>query len=107
MLICYGNSVTFKKGDVTMLHKPSVFLALLLLLFAAVLTQAQGTSGTILGTITDPQGAVVAGVTVSIKNLDTQLQRQAITDSAGYYRMEALPVGRYEVRAERQGFKIT
>jgi hypothetical protein len=90
-----------------MLHKPSVFLALLLLLGLAVLAQAQGTNGTILGTITDPQGAVIAGVTVSIKNLDTQLQRQGVTDSAGYYRIEALPVGRYEVRAERQGFKVT
>src|SRR5207237_10369187 len=80
--------------------------ALPVVLLSAVFVYGQGTSGTILGTVTDPQGAVIAGVTVSVKNLDTQRQRQVVTDSSGYYRVEALPVGRYEVRAERQGFTV-
>src|SRR5947199_9357902 len=83
------------------------FLVLPVIVLSAVMICGQGTSGTILGTVTDPQGAVIAGVTVSVKNLDTQRQRQVVTDSSGYYRVEALPVGRYEVRAERQGFKLS
>ena len=90
-----------------MRSKSSMFFALPVVLLSAVLVYGQGTSGTILGTVTDPQGAVIAGVTVSVKNLDTQRQRQVVTDSSGYYRVEALPVGRYEVRAERQGFKVS
>ena len=90
-----------------MRSKSSMFFALPVVLLSAVLVYGQGTSGTILGTVTDPQGAVIAGVTVSVKNLDTQRQRQVTTDSSGYYRVEALPVGRYEVRAERQGFKVS
>ena len=90
-----------------MRSKSSIFFALPVVVLAAVLAYGQGTSGTILGTVTDPQSAVIAGVTVSVKNLDTQRQRQVVTDSSGYYRVEALPVGRYEVRAERQGFKVS
>ena len=90
-----------------MRSKSFMFFALPVVLLSAVLVYGQGTSGTILGTVTDPQGAVIAGVTVSVKNLDTQRQRQVVTDSSGYYRVEALPVGRYEVRAERQGFKVS
>src|SRR5437016_7485341 len=90
-----------------MRSKSSMFFALPVVLLSAVLVYGQGTSGTILGTVTDPQGAVIAGVTVSVKNLDTRRQRQVVTDSSGYYRVEALPVGRYEVRAERQGFKVS
>src|SRR5438128_10916344 len=89
-----------------MRSKSSMFF-LPVVLLSAVLVYGQGTSGTILGTVIDPQGAVIAGVTVSVKNLDTQRQRQVVTDGSGYYRVETLPVGRYEVRAERQVFKVT
>src|SRR5438132_2027505 len=90
-----------------MLRLRLTFFVLLIIVLSAVAIFGQGTSGTILGTVTDPQGAVIAGVTVSVKNLDTQRQRQVVTDSSGYYRVEALPVGRYEVRAQRQSFKLT
>src|SRR5437667_7190514 len=90
-----------------MLKLRLTFFVLLIIVLSAVAIFGQGTSGTILGTVTDPQGAVIAGVAVSVKNLDTQRQRQVVTDSSGYYRAEALPVGRSEVRAEGQGFKVT
>src|SRR5436853_6265519 len=90
-----------------MLRLRLTFFLLPIIVLSAVAIFGQGTSGTILGTVADPQGAVIAGVTVSVKNLDTQRQRQVTTDSSGYYRVEALPVGRYEVRAERQGFKVS
>src|SRR3989442_4581418 len=97
--------ISLKEAGI-MLSNRLMFLVLFSLL-CTPLVCGQGTSGTILGTVTDPQGAVIAGVTVSVKNLDTQRQRQVVTDGSGYYRVEALPVGRYEVRAERQGFKVT
>src|ERR1051326_1550718 len=65
---------------------------------------AQTISGTIFGNVTDPSGAVVPGVTITIKNVDTGATRTILTDDAGRYRVTALPVGIYEVKAERQGF---
>src|SRR6266446_512824 len=82
---------------------------MLLVLFSILCTPlvfGQGTGGAIAGTVTDQQGAVVPGATLTIKNLDTDFQRQVSTDSNGYYRIVALPVGRYVVRAERPGFKV-
>ena len=65
---------------------------------------AQTISGTIFGNVTDPSGAVVPGVTITIKNLDTGTTRTILTDGEGRYRVTALPVGSYEVKAAREGF---
>jgi len=89
-----------------MLSKRLMFPVLFFTLLCTSLVSGQGTSGTISGTVKDPQGAVIGGATVTIKNLDTQLQRQVSTDSKGYYRVVGIPVGHYEVRSERQGFKV-
>ncbi len=88
-----------------MLNKRLMLLVLFSLL-CTPLVFGQATSGIIAGTVTDQQGAVVPGAAVTIKNLDTDFQRQVSTDSNGYYRVAALPVGRYVVRAERAGFKV-
>ncbi len=88
-----------------MLNK-RLMLLVLFSLFCAPLVFGQATSGIVAGTVTDQQGAVVPGAAVTIKNLDTDFQRQVSTDSNGYYRVAALPVGRYVVRAERAGFKV-
>jgi len=56
--------------------------------------------------VTDPSGAVVPGATITIKNIDTGTTRTIITDDEGRYRVSALPVGSYEVKAERQGFGV-
>src|SRR3989454_6091137 len=66
----------------------------------------QGTSGRVSGTVTDSQGAVLPGATVTAKSLATALQREVTTDSNGDYRMIGLPVGQYEMRATHQGFKV-
>lgn len=65
---------------------------------------AQTISGTIFGIVTDPSGAVVPAVTITIKNLETGVTRTILTDGEGRYRVTALAVGSYEVKAERQGF---
>lgn len=75
----------------------------LILLFAAV-ASAQTFRGTILGTVTDPNGALVAGAKVTAKNTSTGLERSTTTDDAGNYTVPELPIGPYEVRVEQTGF---
>jgi len=66
---------------------------------------AQLPTATLLGTVTDEQGAVVAGADVTAKNTDTGLSRAATTDSSGTYRFNALPIGSYELQVTREGFQ--
>ena len=61
-------------------------------------------SATISGRVSDPTGAVVPGANVTAKNDDTGLSRSTLTDAAGHYELAALPVGRYELRALKDGF---
>src|SRR5436309_10401630 len=65
---------------------------------------AQGTTGSIWGTVRDQQGAVVPGVTVRAVNEETGRMRTAVADFAGYYAMPSLtPV--YRVSAGQPGFQ--
>jgi hypothetical protein len=57
------------------------------------------------GTITDASGAVLAGASVAVKNLETGSQRTVAADEAGRYDAESLAVGQYQVRAEAAGFR--
>lgn len=68
-------------------------------------TAAQSIFGRISGTVTDAQGAAVAGVKITIVNEETKLERQTTTDSNGYYVASDVPVGVYSVIAEQSGFK--
>jgi len=76
---------------------PSI-LALLFCLsgFAAF---GQETTGEIQGTVKDPAGARVPGVTVSIKGVDVGFNRDITTDEEGYYRARQIPPGIYTVTA--------
>ena len=90
-----------------MLHKSTLKLYVslsLCLVLGAMSAIAQGTTGNISGTVTDPQGAVVPEVALMIRNLETGQARSVSTDAKGYYRAIALPSGHYEIRVERQGF---
>jgi len=78
---------------------------LLIVLVASSYGAAQIVTGTIEGVVTDPSGAVVPGVAISVKNLDTNAVRTAITNETGNYLVSLLPVGRYEVSAELTGFR--
>ena len=60
---------------------------------------------TVSGTITDPSGAVVPGVSVTIVSQGTGLKRSALTDTAGEYRFAGLPTGNYSLRIEKTGFQ--
>ena len=65
----------------------------------------QSVSGTILGTVTDSSGAVVAGAKVTIVNEGTGLTRVLTADSNGEYTAPALPTGHYTITSEMTGFK--
>jgi len=74
-------------------------------LLAASSAFAQQSTGTIAGRVLDPQGAAVAGATVTARNPGTGLVRTETSDNAGMYRLAALPVAVYEVRIEKAGFE--
>src|SRR5438067_3474459 len=65
---------------------------------------AQVTTGEITGRVTDPQGKVVAGATVTVTNKGTGSSRSATTNESGDYTITQLPPGKYEVAAEAKGF---
>ena len=80
--------------------------ALLLFVFSAgTCAYAQQITGTIIGTVKDPTGALVTTATVRATNLDTGFSRSGKTNSYGEYRIDYLPVGRYTVAAEAASFK--
>src|SRR5688572_25024860 len=65
---------------------------------------AQQTTGNITGRVLDDQGAAVPGATVTASNPQTGFVRTDVSDSEGIYRLNALPVGSYDVVTELQGF---
>ena len=76
-----------------------------LFLLAIPVAHAQLSTGTILGVVKDSSGSVVPGANITIRNVDTAEVRTAATDSDGAYRVAALLVGHYDIRAEHPGFK--
>jgi hypothetical protein len=78
---------------------------LLFILLAAVSLSAQTFRGTILGTVTDPTGAVVPGAKVTVKNTGTGLERTSETSADGSYSLPELPIGTYTVTVVLQGFQ--
>lgn len=87
-------------------HGLAVF-GTLAMLFAIPLTGiAQITSATITGTITDQSGAAVPAASVTARNIDTGLTRTVTTGDDGFYRLEFIPVGNYEIEVSAtSGFK--
>ncbi len=76
-----------------------------LISFSSVGALAQDiTSGTIQGTITDEQGAVVPGATVEARNVDTNFSRTFTSDDEGRFTLLSLPPGRYIVSVTKSGF---
>src|SRR5713226_8097747 len=66
---------------------------------------AQGSTATIIGTVRDVSGAVLQGAVITVKHLETGLTRTDEADSSGNFTIPSLPVGPYEVTAEKMGFR--
>jgi hypothetical protein len=80
-------------------------LAIALVTALAPAGLAQEASGSITGKISDPSGASVVNATVTAKDVDRGTTVKTQTNSDGAYTLQRLPVGRYEVRVEAQGFR--
>jgi hypothetical protein len=82
---------------------PAVLAFLLILLPAAA--AGQQFKANITGTVTDAQGALVPGVTVTVVNTDTNVASESVTDTSGVYSIKDLTPGPYKLTASLQGFK--
>jgi len=84
-------------------------LAVLLTLtfvFTAINSSAQSTAtGTLVGTVTDPQGAVVPGASVAITDRSINTTTKTTTNSAGHYAFVNVNPGTYDVKITKQGFQ--
>jgi len=87
----------------------SVFLSVMLVCLTAGRLAAQETInyGTISGRVGDPQGAFVPGATVSARQIDTNLAREAMTDREGRFRFPYLRLGQYDITVRMPGFAET
>lgn len=75
-------------------------------LFATLVAHGQGvgTSGEITGTVTDSAGGVVLKATVNVVDTQTALQRTAVTNSTGQFRVAGLSPATYDISAHMPGF---
>src|SRR5437879_11131243 len=87
----------------------SRYLSVLLIIGSVILSGhlvfAQVTTGTILGVVQDSSGAVIPGVSVTVKNLNTGITRTVTTDEGGRYTIPDLSLGSYEVEGQLPGFQ--
>lgn len=83
----------------------SKFYLLLVLAVVLPFVATADTTGSILGVVRDPASAVVPGVQIVARNLDTNFTRQTRTGDTGEYQLMALPVGRYSIEATVNGFQ--
>src|SRR3954470_629795 len=60
--------------------------------------------GQIQGTVTDAQGAVLPGVSLTLRNTENGTARSTVSEGDGQYRFAGLQPGTYELKAELQGF---
>jgi hypothetical protein len=81
-----------------------VFVAVLVFLTAGNSAWAQVSTAAISGTVQDSSGAAIAGATVTIADLETGAVRTVATDETGHYEVLSLPVGRRQVKVEKEGF---
>ena len=89
-----------------LLGLPMLVVALLLA-SAPARAQVSQSTGSITGTITDPQGSAVPGAKVTISNKDTGINENTETSSAGFFTVGALAPGSYTVKVEAPNFKTT
>ena len=90
-----------KNFSVYKIHLAVVALCLLV----STSAWAQSITATMVGTVTDPGGAVVSNAQVTARNVETGLSRTVNSNEEGSYRIEFLPVGKYTVEVTLAGFK--
>src|SRR5450755_1030576 len=82
------------------------YLLFLVLLMAGLPFHAFGQEATLLGTVTDPAGAIVPNVTITITSVETGRVVVVTTNESGQFVAPALLIGHYNVKAQATGFKV-
>ena len=72
---------------------------------AAATVGAQTSKGTITGIVTDPNGAVIPGAEIELKNAATNQARMTTTNDSGIYRLDAVDLAVYNLTIRKKGFK--
>jgi hypothetical protein len=85
----------------------ALFIVILSTQFSPTKALGQGASGALNGTVIDPTSAAIPGAKVTLKNLDTQVEQEAVTNGAGRYVFVAIPPGRYTLEVTKEGFKVS
>jgi hypothetical protein len=80
-------------------------LAGICILFLSALPVFAALTGDISGTVTDPNGAVISGAKVTVKNVSTGAVRTVTTNDSGQFSVPQLELGTYDVSIEKGGFK--
>jgi hypothetical protein len=98
-------------GDVVMhakvRHVSSLYIVLVGLTLIAGTLIAQVVKGSISGTATDPQGAVISGAQAKVTNLATGAVLTTTSDSSGIFRFNLIPAGDYKVEITASGFQTS
>ncbi len=83
----------------------STWCAVLLFLACCVSVMAQSDTSSVTGTVTDPQGNVIAGASVTLTNSEKNFSRTQTTTDKGTFTFSIIPTGQYRVEVEAAGFK--
>jgi len=75
------------------------------ILLASNLTMAQSTFASLVGTVRDASGAIVAKCVVAVENTGTSAHRETLTDASGDYSVTNLEPGVYQIKISAQGFQ--
>ena len=86
-----------------------ILMSAIVMIFSvsAIFAQAQVSTADLNGTVVDPNGAVVAGATVTARSTSTGITRTVTASDSGEYSLIGLPPGDYEVTVEAATFKKT
>lgn len=79
-------------------------LLLAAVFFLSISVIAQVNTASLSGLVADPSGAAIPNVTVKATNSATGYERTVVTDNAGYYTFQNLPIGQYALHIEAAGF---
>src|SRR5580693_10151016 len=108
----FSRAVTFgtnrsdhKKWSTVHSYTLTILVLVLLVMTVSSLWAQTSTTGAIAGVVTDPTAAVLAGVSVMLKNVDTGSSASTTTNAQGSYNFPLLQPGNYSVSANAAGFQ--
>jgi trimeric autotransporter adhesin len=94
-----------RRSSTRMNSTATILIAVFVTVLGGSLCRGQVTSGTILGTVTDPTNAAVVGAKITITDTDTSVRSEITSDSKGNFELPYLPNGPYEVTITAPGFE--